>query len=101
MLFRSEKHVDGKGQIVIAMPKQVRFGRGRLETSDPETIAVLDRMIAKGDTITRDYEVFLKNTVSDEMWAKHVSADNAIKGETIRSQQEEIERLKALVEGKK
>lgn len=95
------KSQDGKGQIFRTQIKDVRFLLGHLATSDPETIAELRKAIKRGDSITEDYETFLKNTLADEEWAKHVSADNVVKTDTIRSQQEEIERLKALVDAKK
>lgn len=82
-----EKVVTADKQIAKMPMKEARFRLGVYATSDPETIEELDKAIAQGANITRDYDLFLKNTMKPEDFALHVQGKNS-------SLTDEIEDLK-------
>lgn len=69
--------------------KQVRFIKGRLETSDPEAIALLRRLIREGDNITEDHELFLSRVTKPEDQAKRIDKAN----EELRKENERLKKL--------
>lgn len=83
-----ERRMGADNQIIRKPMKEVRFHLGMYSTEDMETIDVLDQKISEGESITRNYEVFLSKTTKPEQFAKYVLNKNA-------NQADEIESLKA------
>jgi len=81
--------VEGGGMLTKEPLKQVRFTKGRLETSDPEAIALLRKLISAGDNITEDHELFLSKVTKPEDQAKRIDKAN----EQLRKENERLKKL--------
>jgi hypothetical protein len=83
-----EKRVTTDGQAVIAPEKAAHFHNGMFKTSDPDIIAVLDRMcLNPGMCMTRDREVYYAHTLTREQRLVR-------QGNLATSQSNEITRLR-------
>ena len=84
--------------------KLAKFSAGMCSTDDPETIAKLRELMAKGDSITEDREVYLSHLQGprSQLIEKtgELKSQIAVQAEEIAAKDEEIKRLTAQVHRK-
>lgn len=87
-----ERYKDGvTGKTMVNANKQIRFHKGILHTSDPEVIRVLRSKIARGASMTEDYETYLTHVLPVEDQLKRTASQ-------LEAKRTELNRLKAEME---